>query len=277
MAQITRIFSLVTCGFPHGAYQSQNHNKPELRVPSIRGHLRWWYDALFSVGNNPGSRSSDTLFGNIGNHAQASKLIVRVEAIDEKNHVNQAFIPHKGARGGQKNAIAPGSSYQLTIIPRRGGITEGEQQKLERSIDAWLLLGAIGQRANRAAGSVWPSKNAPEAADDYTSRCKELLVDSKLSFAVLSGTFDDELAVRRVAGDFLADKAFQHCGKPFGSARPRKPSNLKLKAVNLDGALRLVAVWDSRSQRTDDLNQGIGILAQTKEIGQRLAEVKDQF
>lgn len=48
MNPITRQFTLLTCGFPHGAYQSQHYNRPDLRSPSVKGQLRWWYDALFS-------------------------------------------------------------------------------------------------------------------------------------------------------------------------------------------------------------------------------------
>jgi len=264
---ITRTFSLVTYGFPHGAYQSQNINKPELRVPSIRGHLRWWYDALFpSHIGGARSRPSDIIFGNIGKEAIAGKVIVRMEIVNEKIHSKQSFIPHKGHRGGEKNALAPGSCYQLRITQRRGGISEAEQQKLERAVDAWILLGAIGQRANRAGGSLMP-ENPPTSVAEYELLADQLLAGSKLRAAVLNESFDNEFNMRDVAGDFLADKAFVNEMTPFGSARPRKPSLLKLKGIKIGDEYRLLALWDGRFQASSTLERAVNKLAESKDIG----------
>ena len=264
---ITRTFSLVTCGFPHGAYQSQKHNKPEFRVPSIRGHLRWWYDALFpSHIGGAKSRPSDAVFGNIGKEAVAGKIIVRVEVLNEAISSKQPFIPHKGHKGGEKNAIAPGSSYKLSITTRRGGITADEEKKLTRAIDAWILLGAIGQRANRAGGSLMP-ENPPASVEDFHKQADSLLEGTKIKVAILDEVFDTEYNIRDNAGDFLADGAFIRDQTPFGSAKPRKPSLLKLKGVTIASEFRMLALWDGRFQHASTLSSAVNKLAESKDIG----------
>lgn len=274
---ITRTFSLITCGFPHGAYQSQNINQPEVRIPSIRGHLRWWYDALFPTnGLGHHSRPSDAIFGNIGKEAVAGKVIVRLEVLHENIDTKQSFIPHKGRKGGDKNAIAPGSNYRLIITQRRGGISEKEQQKLTQAVDAWLLLGSIGQRANRGGGSLMP-EDPPTSNEGFYSRADNLLKDSKIKVAILDDTFDSEFDLRDVAGDFLADKAFLNDQTPFGSARPRKPSLLKLKGVRIAGDLKLLALWDGRYQRPGTLSSAVNKLADSKDIGYLLQSGLDRL
>lgn len=271
METIQHTFHLLTSGFPHGAYQGQDHNQPDLRGPSVRGQIRWWHDALI------GEIESVDVFGSIGITSQASKIVVRVKHLDTSVVRNVPFIPHKGHQGGQKAAYQPGSRFQVSISDRRAGLSEAQIRNMEKSLDAWLLLGGIGQRSNRAAGSVWPESDAPVSVDAYLARCRQILSGSRISVAVLPGAFDTEEEIRDVAGDFLADNPFQSCRTPFGSARPRKPSNLKLKTVYLDGALRLAAIWDGRFQVVEDLKRGIGILAEYKRIGELLAQVRDEF
>lgn len=307
MAAITREFTFLTAAFPHGAYQSLGANKPDLRGASIKGELRWWYDAIF---NN--RTAEDQLFGGLKNPMQgtkaapeSSRVIVRVQGLTEVKIDKTQFMPHKGNRGGEKNAILPGTRYRVSLLPRREGITPDELLKLERVLDAWLLLGSIGQRANRGAGSIVSSK-APKTVDEYESLASQLLIGTRLRAAVLSKKYDqNEKSLRYDAGDFLDAEAFinpahrqqldnlrkekryreaddffaQKVGLlPFGSAKPRKPSLLKLRAAHLDGSLLLVALWDGRHQSDDTLRQGILQLSNhPKEIGKLLLKVTDKL
>lgn len=275
MSTIQRTFQLLTSAFPHGAYQSPGINRPDLRAPSVKGQLRWWYDALFEDPN-----SEQRLFGYVSSNEnrrmglegnQSSKVIVRIRSLTEVAPVPTSFIPHK-AGGGNKNAIPVGSRYELSLLQRREGVSDAESQRLELALDAWLLLGGIGQRASRGAGSVWPD-GAPETSGAFRSRADLLLQGSRIRYAIL-GRKDglDDMTIRHLSGDFLADVAFGDCQTPFGSAEPRKPSPLRLRAVRLDGELRIVAVFDSRFQSRDTLRMGIARLAREKEIGRLLHE-----
>lgn len=273
MFKLTRRFELLTATFSHGAYQSLSINKPELRAASVKGQLRWWYDALFAD-----RASEDKLFGFAtarGN--QASKIAVRIADVElEQSAIS--FMPHKQHQGGTKNGILPGSRYLLNLVARREDLGAFEQARLERATDAWLLLGAIGQRANRGAGSVWP-EDAPLTDGEFTTKARHLLEGTRVKMAVLPGEYKDERLLRSDAGDFLASEAFAQIGTPFGAVRPRrKPSQLRLRAVRLDDNLRLLAIWDGRFELFRNLQQGVEILARAdKPVGVKLRGILQQL
>jgi CRISPR type III-B/RAMP module RAMP protein Cmr1 len=274
MQQIHRSLRFLTSAFPHGAYQSGEQNRPELRAPSVKGQLRWWFGALFND-----EQEENRLFGGIQKELTSSRVVVRVSELSPVRTTPSAFMPHKGHQGGRKNAIVAGTSFDIRLIVRRGEVSPEQFNKLEKTMDAWLLFGSVGQRANRAAGSVWP-ENAPQNKEAYQTLANQLLGRTKLRCAVLEEHFSgDEAKLRDVAGDFLADQAFDGCDRPFGSAKPRKPSLLRLKAASFEGKLHLVALWDGRFQQSaHNLRKGIRILAdQRKEIGRRLSAVQESL
>ena len=135
MNAITRRFTFLTAAFPHGAYQSQYFNQPELRGPSVKGQLRWWYDALFAD-----LKSEQRLFGYVSSKDnsrlglegnQSSRVVVRVSCLDgEPEPVETDFMPHKGRDGGKKNAIASGTRYKITLSPRREGFEPQDRKSV---------------------------------------------------------------------------------------------------------------------------------------------------
>jgi len=273
MFQLHRRFELLTATFSHGAYQSLSINKPELRAASVKGQLRWWYDAIFRD-----QAAEDKIFGFAtarGN--QASKIAVRLADVEPAQNA-ESFMPHKQHQGGTKNAILPGSRYTLNLVARREDLDPREQDRLQRATDAWLLLGAIGQRANRAAGSVWP-EDAPPTEAEFTTRARQLLEGTQLKMAVLPGAYQNERLLRSDAGDFLASEAFAGIGTPFGAVKPRrKPSQLRLTAARLDGGLRLVTIWDGRFEPFRNLQRGVEMLAQAnKPAGLKLRGILHQL
>jgi CRISPR type III-B/RAMP module RAMP protein Cmr1 len=283
MHSLRRSFSLLTPGFPHGAYQSQTSNVPELRAPSVRGQIRWWFDAL-----HPEPRMADAIFGKIagGNKSSAASLsVVRVSELSLLTGTEE-ILPHKPDPGdrGPKQALLPGSAFTVDLTERREGLTERQRQPLERALEAWLLFGGIGQRANRAAGSVWPDE-APADSAKFKERADDLLKPSKLRAALLDREFGTDFRrLRRVAGDIIhgPSETEQRRGRetkitapwwPFGAADEREPSPLKLKAVRLDGSLRLCAVWDGRRHTAADLRRGVEMLRQAHPAPDDLGEL----
>lgn len=292
MIPITRTFRFLTAAFPHGAYQSQGFNRPELRGPSVKGELRWWFDALFAD-----VRSECRLFGHVSSRQNsrlglegnlASRVAIRIRPLDgDVTPAKTEFMPHKGQDGGTKNAIPAGTRFELMLLPRREGVTPQECQRLERVLDAWLLMGAVGQRANRGAGSLWPD-DAPEDIAEYEKRIRDLLQRTRLRAALLPPVFTDEHALRNLAGDFIHGPrvTVQRGGRedevtdpawPFGAARVRQPSALKLRAVELEGRLRLLAVCDGRHHGAEHLRRATQQLAESKEIGRLLQAILPQI
>jgi len=251
-------FSPLSDTFSHGAYQTQNFNRPELRAPSVKGMIRWWHKALgYSEGD------AQMLFGGI-NPTQAALVSVRVQSSTVPQTQSSSFMPHKGrGAGSMKSAIIPGCGYRLTLAPRRGGIDGRLSEQLHNSTKAWLLLGSIGQRSNRAAGSIlWDQ--CPETLKGFEIEAGNLLVKSKVRFAILSMSFGSgSVSARDLAGRFPNTRDFTVPGNVFGSAKPRKPSPLKLKVVRLDDTLKLLAIWVPENPREDtasNLAQGLDLM-----------------
>jgi len=257
MESLTYHFSLLSDTFAHGAYQTQNFNHPELRAPSVKGMIRAWHKAL-------GHSESDAqkIFGGI-NPTQAALVSVRVQPVGPPPVHRADFMPHKGNGGGSKSAIHPGAEYSLTITPRRGGLDPTLSEQLSNSIKAWLLLGSIGQRSNRAAGSIhWDQ--CPATSTEFEIEAGILLERSKIRFAILARDFGvDSRAARNLAGRFPNTRDFNVPGLVFGAARPRKPSPLKLKVIHVDGGLKLLAIWmpaDLREDTPANLARGLDLM-----------------
>lgn len=260
MESLTYSFSLLSDTFAHGAYQTMNFNRPELRAPSVKGMIRWWHEALGNTSNDGRiifGHVSDRYNGIEGNNA--SRVIIRIQPTTEIREKATEFMPHKGHRGGSKAAIMPGTSYQLILTQRRERLPTDLWEQLQRATTAWMLLGGIGQRSNRAAGSPWPKVNAPETPQAYLSTCRDLLTGSRVRVALLDFSDENPNTLRDICGRFPNSRDFDILGNVFGTAGdfrkrvPRKPSPLKLRAVYLDGSLHIAAVWSPSIPNEDTI------------------------
>lgn len=184
--------------------------KPEIRGSSIRGMIREWKRLL---GGNP-----DNLWGGAGGNA--SKI-----GIDLKNVVttksSHQLLPHKG--GTSPKAVDEGGTFTL-VLNRLVGCSEPMWNEAKQDVKNWLVLGCLGQRSNRAAGSVW---------------CDAFGIDSQVQlkssfghtpgYIYISSTFTNPLIARETASDTV-DGNPRH----FGSFNPRKSSPIKMKIIKFD-------------------------------------------
>ncbi len=241
--------------FCRGAYDDM----PEIRASSIRGMLRWWFDALYHNTNETDVKSH--IFGEAGgkNSARASNIVVRVEIID---HSIQKYpvLPHKNNGGGNKTAFGEKTRFKLIISNRNKELSPEYSCVLQNVIKAWVLLGALGNRGNRAAGSVW--FNHPMSESDFQEQAKKLLENTELKFFTLALVDrENPEALRKIASDTIGgredrkgDNELRELGYPLGSMKPRKPSSLKLKVGwfkqnNGEPYYKLIAVWDGRKEK----------------------------
>jgi len=241
-AEIT--FNFVTPCIMAGADQK----KAEIRAPSIRGQLRFWFRVL---GGSPDEEKE--LFGGIGegDEGRASSVVVRVKTPQEKMRTleNQTtndatgsdfdyflwplsekkkkihedpatFDRKKDARG----VILPNKSIELEISRRAGSRAE----ELDKCvIKAFLLLGALGARSRRAYGSIYPADvkfdgdvwSPPGTLDELKDELSVLLACVNCTVLTLdSGLKDYKKAINKCA-EFL--KAFR-CGKAFSGSQPSR-------------------------------------------------------
>jgi CRISPR/Cas system CMR-associated protein Cmr1 (group 7 of RAMP superfamily) len=231
-----RDIELLTSTFNRGAYQ----DTPEIRVPSIRGMVRWWFRAL---GGSPDEEKE--VFGGMKHFGQklrddvtASRLVFRVtQANVRRASPDPGALPHK--TGGQSNpqaAFAPGGGFQLQVLSRLGPLPAALMDKASRALEVWLLLGSLGLRANRAGGSIWPANGtAPNTPQELRARLDQLGCSWPL---YLAGTeVGNAVEVLRAA----ATDTVEEPRWIFGSARgERQASLLKFKVVRFGQQLRLL-------------------------------------
>jgi len=269
----TLSLEFITPLFSKGFYD----DLPEVRSPSIRGQLHWWFRAT-------GGRYEDekAIFGGVHGSAVASKVVVRV--IDVQGRKDQrATLPHKqGGQASAKTCYLPGTRFQLHLLSRLGGLASGLQSQFDRALEAWLLLGTLGLRGTRAAGSfhclsaTGSGMMLPDTFASYEKRCQELLQGKALRFALLSQTYSQAEVARRDVSDTLGgreDRAGQmdleRLNDPLGRIHGgRKTSPLRFRIVRMGNEFRIAALWDAREMVTGniaaDLQGIISLLAQKK-------------
>lgn len=275
----------ITPLFSRGSYE----DKPEVRAASIRGQLHWWFRAL--GGNYTDEKA---IFGGVHGGATASKVMVRVSAVKgTTGGVNT--LPHKG--GGQaspKTAFHIGTECNLHILYRLGGLDERLRAALGRTLEAWLLLGSLGLRSTRAAGSFrWDplppldqdSLHPPADFAAYEARCSQLLLNAPLRFALLDQRYSAAELARRVVSDTLGGRDdgpgrndLARLRDPLGriGRGGRKTSPLRFRIVGIGSEFRIAAIWDARTvvtgNRPADLTGIIRLLDERKPaLGRQLA------
>jgi len=219
-------FKLLTACFCGGA---DSQTAPaEMRVPSIRGQVRAWHRAV------SGEDAVNRVWGSTVGEAGASRVALISDAsipprqAQPKPHI----LPHKAQ--GARPALAAGQPFTLTL-QRLIGCAPSDWTAAQNAVKLWLLIGGLGLRANRAAGSVWPvGKWVPQTSVELGEILRKLgfpwpvqLVDTP------AGTPSDEL--RRLASDTVK-------GQPrfFGDIKPRIPSPTRFKVIELAGQPRLL-------------------------------------
>lgn len=276
----------ITPLFSRGSYE----DRPEVRPPSIRGQLHWWFRAL---GGNAADEKA--IFGGVHDGATASKVVVRVSSlVGTTGRVNT--LPHKnGDQASPKAAYQVGTKFDLHILSRLGGLDSRRQSALDRTLEAWLLLGTLGLRSTRAAGSFrWEplpplgdgSFRSPADFAAFEVRCQELLRGAQLRFALLGQNYPAAELARRVVSDTLGGRddnqgqndlsQFNHPLGKIGRGGERKTSPLRFRIVGIGNAFRIAAVWDARlavtGNRPADLAGVISLLQQRKPaLGAQLA------
>ncbi len=272
--------TFITPLFSKGIYD----DRPEIRPSAIRGQLHGWFRAL-------GGTYADekTVFGGVHGGAMASKIVIRIaEVLGIASSQNS--LPHK--RGGQaspKAAYEPGTSFQLQVLDRLGGVPSRLQPAWNRTLESWLIAGSLGLRSTRGGGSFkWA--DAPSEANAYFATLGRLLKGAPLCFDLLDKVFATAEEARKVAAETIAHQALRDVSYPLGAVRQgrtdpapsRKTSTLRLTIRQFADGYRILALWDERQSVTgntrDHLRTAIDRLARgtahsaPTEIGRLLAE-----
>ena len=157
------VLETVTPIFVGGA----NQRVAEIRVPSIRGALRFWFRALAggTVGDADRQPLRELEAGVFGDTSRASSLVIRTRSVGRSEPfisvlqgVNYLFFSLKMQK---RECLPVGLQFPLTMAarptPRNAGKTSSPDRAMTLGLcSLWLLanLGGLGARSRRGAGSL---------------------------------------------------------------------------------------------------------------------------
>lgn len=127
---------------------------PELRAPSIKGAMRFWWRALRAdlvrSGNYADLKKQEgKRFGGTGETASRSSFSIQVNPIGKRITLsNESLVPHDQGKG-RGNAFGPGQQFQVTIRTFRIEIVD----ELIALFHLVAVLGGIGKRSRRGMGA----------------------------------------------------------------------------------------------------------------------------
>jgi hypothetical protein len=228
-------FTLLTPCFS-GTVLGKLADHAEMRIPPIRGHVRFWHRALFDPAD------CNRVWGSTDGDDQGSRISVRFVGSVSTKHASSkpTLLPHKENpnQRGPRPALAAGEAFTLRL-QRLPACTADDWDHAQGAVKLWLLLGCLGLRSNRAAGSVWPEGDwVPQTSDALKTTLQNLgLKNWSLALVGLgAGKSADDL--REAASDTL-----EGTGEVFGGIKPqRKPSPTKFKVACLGNLRCLIAV-----------------------------------
>lgn len=237
MTNETYALRLLTPCFNGGA---EPNSFAELRTPSIRGKIRWWFD------KSTPTQDVQQLFGGIAGTACRSSVTFRL-AESSSSQLKVSMLPHKN-QGVPRPALPP---QDFDLICRCQDETFAE---VDRAVRIWVLLGTIGARGNRAAGSVWFREGAPNSV----TALRDTLAGFNLPHAwdIQIAPVDSFDRGRSIASDTV--KGVDHL---LGGISPRKDSPIKFKVLELGGTPHLLIfapVKDMWSKALDALQSPLG-------------------
>ncbi|WP_168188667.1 type III-B CRISPR module RAMP protein Cmr1 [Thermoflavimicrobium daqui] len=167
---LTVTFQVVTPLFLSGAEQ----DKAEIRLPSVKGALRYWYRAIQPQYNqldkeSTGASLEEQLFGGTGSGAGLGRFLLRDVSTEEvKQNIRRRFDPvfskdlsylsfSLRSKKLERDYIQPDQEFKIQLVLRPETNTERQKrnwQELMASI--WLLghVGGLGARSRRGFGSV---------------------------------------------------------------------------------------------------------------------------
>ena len=207
----------------------------EMRVPPIRGHVRFWHRQLFD--NN----DCNSVWGSAsGNAGKGSLVAIRLLGTPESAHAQALILPHDPKKSGKPRPSLPEGSEFTLSIQRLPGCTSDAWDRAKRAVKAWLLLGCLGLRSNRAAGSVWPVDDwVPTDPDSLKATLTNLGLKSLTVALIGLGKDKTPAELRETASDTIQGNFHKRI---FGAIKPeRRPSPTKFKVIRLGKQYCLLA------------------------------------
>lgn len=226
-----------------------NPSVAEVRAPSIRGKLRWWFRVL--GGSLP---EESEVFGSIENDsATASALIVRITSgtpevpwtppKSSPAGSNAGYLHYfasksqNGARWAKNGALPPGYFFDLHLSWRRP-IRPAVRALFELALESFLLLGSLGLRSTRGLG-CFETRERPFTEAAFASlqaSIQNRMQDFLFDWGQFRGTptqLEDALGaqLRALRQGWSPGTPTRPNPTPLGNSAPRQTSAVHLRPV----------------------------------------------
>ncbi len=167
MNSVTFTCEIITPMFLNGA----DGMTPELRPPSIKGALRFWWralnghlslvdlrklslDELRKLSLDEFRKQESEIFGGTDEKVGRSNIVIRTSHSNlHQNRFN--MLPHKQASPAQSYEPSQTFTVTLALTSTRNNF---DLDKLESLFVLTCLLGGLGKRSRRGFGAVWITK-----------------------------------------------------------------------------------------------------------------------
>ncbi|WP_431768794.1 type III-B CRISPR module RAMP protein Cmr1 [Salinibacter sp.] len=124
---------------------------PELRPPSFKGMLRYWWRALHPMPVDRLREAEAERFGS-GGDAEGGQSPIRLR-LDHSGLSEDRYKPvPRAGKNFRNRGFKPGEEFDLvvTVGPR----ALGRQEEIDATLRLMLLLGGVGNRSRRGFGSL---------------------------------------------------------------------------------------------------------------------------
>ena len=128
-------------------------------------------------------------------------MVVRVKEVKGNQRPFSTVPQAKNTKSFNRSAYEGGTSFQLQITERLGGLKD--EALFKRAVHAWLLMGTLGYRSTRAAGSfIWEGTKDfpyPNTEQEYEKACEALAYEtSNFKVALVKKKFTTVEEARKV-------------------------------------------------------------------------------
>lgn len=234
----------------------------EVRAPSIRGKLRWWFRVL---GGSPAEEAE--VFGSIrGEEGCGSSLVVRVsehaprsawQPLKLSGDPNTGYVLYfAGRRWVAGGALPVGCSFQLQLVWRRNPAS-ATQELFDLALDSFLMLGSLGLRSTRGLG-CFACQERPFSGDNWDNLLRRIrakvpgFLGELASFVGPGTAILDALGgqLRGLRQGYSAGRPGHSNPGPLGSSsRPRQTSAVYLRPVRESANQFRIVVFEAPADK----------------------------
>ena len=212
-----------------GTAEGKNATFSELRVPPIRGHIRMWHITAF------GATDANAIWGSTSGDGSGSRVAVALASKPGRSDKESDILPHKENERHRGSRVAlPAGSRAAIVLTRLPACTGTQWENAVNATKLWLLLGTLGLRSARAAGSVWPLDDpaepwVPKDASTLKTTLTSLGLNKHSVALIGAGNGKSASELRTTASDTVSDRTI------FGGINDRAPSPTRFKIITLAG------------------------------------------